>query len=93
MLDTAFSAANGLAMVGWLCLLVAPRARWSNGWVAGLGIPALLSAGYLVLMLTHWRPGHGGFGSLTQVSQLFESRVVLLAGWVHYLAFDLLIGA
>ena len=93
MLDTVFSAANALAMAGWLCLLAAPQARWSHGWVAGIGIPALLSVGYIVLMATHWRPGHGGFGSLTQVSQLFESRGVLLAGWVHYLAFDLLIGA
>jgi len=27
------------------------------------------------------------------VAQLFENRWLLLAGWVHYLAFDLFIGA
>jgi hypothetical protein len=35
----------------------------------------------------------GGFGSIAQVRALFASDYGLLAGWVHYLAFDLLIGA
>ncbi len=29
---------------------------------------------------------------MRQVSQLFENPVVLLAGWIHYLAFDLWVG-
>ena len=33
------------------------------------------------------------FGSLRQLSQLFENPHVLLAGWIHYLAFDLFIGS
>jgi hypothetical protein len=35
----------------------------------------------------------GGFGSLEQVAQLFENRALLLAGWVHYLVFDLFTGS
>ena len=35
----------------------------------------------------------GGSGSLAEVSRLFENPYLLLAGWVHYLAFDLFIGA
>ena len=31
-------------------------------------------------------------GTLTGVAQLFTNQWVLLAGWLHYLAFDLLIG-
>jgi ABA DEFICIENT 4-like len=34
----------------------------------------------------------GGFSTLAGVSKLFEDPWVLLAGWLHYLAFDLLIG-
>ena len=34
----------------------------------------------------------GGFGSLAAVKLMLSSDPVLLAGWVHYLAFDLLIG-
>jgi hypothetical protein len=35
----------------------------------------------------------GGFGSIAEVRALFAQDALLLAGWVHYLAFDLLIGA
>jgi hypothetical protein len=34
----------------------------------------------------------GGFGSLAQVQVLFNVDALLLAGWVHYLAFDLFVG-
>ncbi len=39
------------------------------------------------------RESRGGFSSLAAVAQLFDNRWLLLAGWVHYLAFDLLTGA
>lgn len=35
----------------------------------------------------------GGFGSLREVALLFEHDWMLLAGWVHYLAFDLFVGS
>ena len=56
-------------------------------------IPVLLGLLYLYIILVHWRGSEGGFGSLGQVSDLFQSPWLLLAGWVHYLAFDLFIGA
>ena len=34
----------------------------------------------------------GGFGSLSDVALLFQNQDLLLAGWIHYLAFDLFIG-
>ena len=39
------------------------------------------------------RRAEGGFGSLADVMRLFDSPTVALAGWIHYLAFDLLVGA
>lgn len=35
----------------------------------------------------------GGFSSLSSVALLFQNRGMLLAGWVHYLAFDLFVGS
>lgn len=91
-LDAAFSGANLLAVSGWLLLVVAPR--WRAGHVlASLVIPTLLSLGYLVLISVYWHDARGGFSSLDDVAALFASRPLLLAGWTHYLAFDLLIGA
>lgn len=92
-LETLFSAAGSLAMAGWLALLVAPRARLANWTIAGLGIPAVLALGYAVLLAWHAPGAEGGFGSLAEVAALFRTEGVLLAGWVHYLAFDLFIGA
>jgi hypothetical protein len=52
-----------------------------------------ISGLYLVSVLPAVLSGApGGFGSLTEVSQLLGSRDWLLAAWVHYLAFDLLVG-
>jgi hypothetical protein len=91
--ETIFAAANMLAMAGWLALLLAPRARWANWLLAGLGIPASLAALYVVLLAWHAPGAEGGFSSLAGVAALFRTEGVLLAGWVHYLAFDLFIGA
>jgi hypothetical protein len=41
----------------------------------------------------HFGEPGGGFGSLSQVSQLFQNPYKLLAGWIHYLAFDLFVGS
>jgi hypothetical protein len=91
--EAIFSAANSLAMAGWLVLLAAPRWRPGNWWIAGIGIPGLLSALYAILLALHAPGAEGGFSSLAGVAALFRTEGVLLAGWVHYLAFDLFLGA
>jgi len=35
----------------------------------------------------------GGFSTLAGVGTLFSNPWLLLAGWMHYLAFDLLVGS
>ena len=56
-------------------------------------IPGLLGLLYLYLIVGHWGESEGGYDSLAEVAALFENPWLLLAGWVHYLAFDLFIGA
>ncbi|HNK59325.1 MAG TPA: ABA4-like family protein, partial [Leptospiraceae bacterium] len=34
----------------------------------------------------------GGFSTLDGVASLFKNKNALLAGWVHYLVFDLFVG-
>jgi hypothetical protein len=91
--ETLFSAANTIAMAGWLALLVAPRTPLITWRIAGLALPGLLAALYAVLLALHAPGAEGGFSSLAGVAALFRTEGVLLAGWVHYLAFDLFIGA
>lgn len=91
--DSLFSLSSALVLPAWLILIFAPR-RWSllNAFPAYV-VPFVLSALYAVLVLSHFSEAGGGFGSLSEVRQLFTNDMVLLAGWVHYLAFDLFIGA
>ncbi len=90
--EGVFSACNLIAMAGWILLLAIPRSRRGLT-IAGTVIPLSLAAIYLVVFVLNVRGSQGGFSSLAGVAQLFENRWLLLAGWVHYLAFDLFIGA
>ena len=91
--DALFQVANPIAMVGWLLLAFSPLAPRVLMGLAGTVLPLVLSVGYTAIVLAFWSSGEGGFDSLANVARLFESRWLLLGGWVHYLAFDLLIGA
>lgn len=92
--DLIFSLANGIALLGWLALLASPpSARWTaTVWrVTGRGLPLLFSLVYVPLIATNLG-GEGGFGSIAEVQKLFAVPGALVAGWVHYLAFDLFVG-
>jgi len=91
--DGLFQIANQTALVGWVALALSPLAPRLLVVLGGVVLPLLLSAGYTAIVLAHWSSGQGGFDSLRSVEQLFQNRWLLLAGWVHYLAFDLLLGA
>ena len=91
--DVLFQIANPLALVGWIALASSPLAPRAAQLVAGMVVPLVLSAGYTAVVLAFWSSADGGFDSLANVARLFESRWLLLAGWVHYLVFDLLVGA
>ncbi len=93
MLEQVFGLASKTAMVGWAALIFLPRWRGVAIQTARVIVPSLLSVAYLVLIATSWSRAEGGFGSLEQVRMLFGSPAVLLAGWLHYLAFDLFVGS
>jgi hypothetical protein len=90
--DALFGLAGTVAMVCWACLIVMPR--WPvvlNG--VRYGAVGALSLAYAALVFVwFFRVEGGGFGSLAAVRALFQSDPVLLAGWIHYLAFDLFVG-
>jgi len=92
-----FGPANWFAMLGWLLLIggIVLNRAWLRDKLAGLYWPLALSAGYCVAIgLGFGAFGAGGsFETLAGVRQLFTNDWALLAGWVHYLAFDLFVGA
>ena len=80
-----------VAAVGWLVMILLPRNRIAM-LTGGIVVPLLLSVDYLFLIAWYFRGAEGGFGSLADVATLFQKQELLLAGWIHYLAFDLFIG-
>jgi hypothetical protein len=91
--DALFQIANPIAMAGWIALVLAPLAPRLTDAFAALILPILLSVAYAALILAYWSGATGGYGSLPEVMALFTDPHIALAGWVHYLAFDLFVGA
>lgn len=89
--ERLFSLLNLLALVGWIPLIFLPRARWAST-VVPVVVPVLLAVAYIVLVIFSLPWAEGGFSSLADVTALFRNPWALLAGWTHYLAFDLFIG-
>ena len=90
--ELLFSVGGALAMLGWVSLLVSPLIpKWSDR-VAGIALPVLLSALYVFIAFQPNETG-GGFETFAAVTELFSNPSALLAGWIHFLAFDLLVGA
>ena len=90
--DLLFTIVNAVAVLGWLGLAALPGHKIVTR-ITGLTIPALLALIYVAIVVTHVGRSEGGFGSLAAVTTLFSDPWLLLAGWIHYLAFDLFVGA
>jgi hypothetical protein len=89
--ETAFSMANAVALGAWIVLLLFQRRRWAAD-VVVVAVVAVLAVAYTGLIASRWAGSSGGFSTLGDVAELFSDRWLLLAGWLHYLAFDLLVG-
>ena len=89
--DALFRILNTATLLAWLPLIFLPRRRWANTLVP-IAMPALLAVVYIALIAVSLPGSDGGFSSLAGVRALFADPRGLLAGWTHYLAFDLFIG-
>jgi hypothetical protein len=93
--DQLFAIANPAALAGWLVLAwaVIRNNSWLRDEIAGRWWPLGFAALYTLLILLFFGRAEGGFDTLAHVQLLFTSPWAALAGWVHYLAFDLFMGA
>lgn len=92
-----FKITNYSALLAWGILIILPN--WEMGQTLAIGMIVLMLCfvySYLVFMgKRHDDPSvkyGGNFRSLKGVMKLFKSPRVVLAGWIHYLAFDLMVG-
>ena len=97
-MEEVFAGLN-LVLAGWLLLFLAPFfPQFKYTFLLVDGIVILYCGVYLFLLVPIViaiieRGESVNFGSLENVHRLFQSRDVMLAGWTHYVAFDLFVGS
>ena len=91
--EQIFSIANLLSVLCWVLLALLPNRRWVTEVLAGRAAPTLFALAYVAIVIAVFPRAEGTFSTLEGVTALFANRWLLLAGWLHYLAFDLLIGS
>jgi len=93
MHENLYVLLNSLAALPWLVLILAPRWRGTQALAATPLAPLAFAAVYVVfLVLTLVGQGEGSMASLAELRLSFERDEVLLLAWVHYLAFDMVVG-
>jgi hypothetical protein len=91
MLSQLFHVASVLVLPGWVLLAVAPRWRWTYR-ITTFILTLPLAAVYMTLFAAYWNSSLS-FGSLDSVYAIFQEPAFVLAGWIHYLVFDLFVGS
>ena len=90
--DQLFSVCNSLALFSWIILIFFTFWKSRVQYLFSIVI-ILLALVYSWLIFSNISPeGFKNFNTLDGISRLFANKSLLLAGWIHYLAFDLLTG-
>jgi hypothetical protein len=89
-----FDICRYVVLVSWALLIFAPRWQWTRRLIFRVWMPSFLALCYIYASYSALPfPQGSGFGSLAQIVELFRAPWVMLAGWIHFYAFDLFIGA
>ena len=88
-----FSIANMIAFAMWFLLIILPNWKATRFLINYKVIPIFLSLVYAFYIIQSIVSGPAmDFGSLKAVMKLFTIENAVLAGWLHYLGFDMLVG-
>lgn len=95
MLDASaiFQFGNTFVLLGWILLVLIPYWKYTQPIIMN-GVIIILAIIYSFMIIEDiggFNPD--SFGSLENVMQLFTNEDAVAAGWMHYLAFDLFVGA
>ena len=96
--ETMYTLLNFSVLPFWLLLILVPLTKPTDTLVHSVLMPLVLGVTYAWFLATAlWgptpMPDGAGFGSLEALRKVFSMDTALIAGWAHYLVFDLFIGA
>ena len=92
--ENIFKIVNLLVLLGWVPLFVFPFSKFTKKLVDGLFIPFILCFFYVYFLSQTKGLFSADFSSLGGILDLFKKSTEesAAAGWIHYLAFDYLVG-
>lgn len=83
---------NSFALSGWILMIFFPKWEWTPRIILGITV-VILGLLYSYFLLNSFSfEMFESFGSLAGIMALFTSPEAVLAGWIHYLAFDMVAG-
>ncbi|RED94113.1 ABA4-like family protein [Marinoscillum furvescens] len=91
-LNTLFDLSNSLAFLAWALMIFTPRWRYTQYLVRWMVLPAVFALMYTVALPFVLDLSIADLSTLDKLQVAFQQKEVLLLGWLHYLAFDLLVG-
>jgi hypothetical protein len=90
--DQLFQLSSTTAMLAWILLILFHKTLWISKALIGTIILAMSLLYFYLIAKNFGGMKPDSFSTLDGVAALFTNREALLAGWVHYLAFDLMTG-
>ena len=88
-----FSFGNSFVLLGWILLIFLPTWKHTQTIILN-GIIVLFALIYIYLFLKDIGSfSLDSFSTLANVKALFQNDNAVAMGWIHYLAFDLFVGA
>ena len=88
-----FSFGNSFVLLGWVLLIFLPKWKHTQTIILN-GIIVLFALIYTYLLLKDIGSfSLDSFSTLANVKALFQNDNAVAMGWIHYLAFDLFVGA
>ncbi len=91
--EKVFKIVNTVILLPWLLMIILPRTNLTKTVIDSNVFPLGLAIVYAFYIAITFGKSGGNFMTLEGVEKLFSKREVLLAGWIHYLVFDLFVGA
>ena len=91
--SSIFQFGNTFILLGWILLIFLPNWKLTQAVILnGMVVLFAIIYAYLILKdIGSFKPD--SFSTLANVKQLFQNDDAVAAGWLHYLAFDLFVGA
>ncbi len=90
--DILYALTGLIIIVCWALLILHPDRSSRFITVPKFAVPVAFGLIYAGVMMAKFAGSGGGYGSIAEVRALFVHDDILLAGWLHYLAYDFFIG-